>query len=186
MRCLLFALLALCAGALFAQNAPVVSVTSLGVQIPNSGGVNVAAYSTFNSMGLAYDVSDPQNDAVGVTATVSNIAAAVNWSEATFNKASQATPWAHNVTSALGEFGPANTVHVVTLTFSDGTYDTIFSFTISVGATPPPAQGLPGDDGGACAAGSGNHDLPLLAGVMLVALLWRRRLRASPATACRR
>lgn len=174
MRFMLFALLALCAGALSAQSAPVVTVTSLGVQIPNSGGVNVAANATFNSMGLAYDVSDPQNDPVGVTATVSNIAAAVNWSEATFNKASQATPWAHNVTAALGEFGPANTVHVVTLTFSDGTNDTVFSFTISVGATGPAQSGLPGDDGGACAAGGGSHGLPVLAGVF-AALVWRRR-----------
>lgn len=178
MRIMLLALLAVCAGALTAQSAPVVTVTSLGVQVPNSGGVNVAANSTFNSMGLAYDVTDPQNDPVGVTATVSNIAAAINWNEATFNKASQATPWAHSVTSPLGEFAGPNTVHVVTLTFSDGTNDTIFSFTISVGATPPPAQGLPGDDGGACAAGGGSHGLPALAGMMLCALLYRRRRRS--------
>ncbi|MCB9933192.1 MAG: hypothetical protein H6841_07220 [Planctomycetes bacterium] len=175
MKYAVVALLAVCAGFLSAQNAPVVTVTSLGVQVPNSGGVNVAANSTFNSMGLAYDVTDPQNDPVGVTAVVSNIAAAVNWNEATFNVASQASPWAHNVTSPLGEFGPANTVHVVTLTFSDGANTTIFSFTISVGATAPPSQGLPGDKGGSCAAGTSGHGLPALAGVMLAALAYRRR-----------
>jgi hypothetical protein len=171
--------LACLAGALHAQNdPPVVNVFSNGTPVPNSGGINVAANSTFNSMGLAYDVSDPQNDAVGVTATVSNIAAAVNWNEATFNKASQITPWQHNVTSPLGEFGPANTVHVVTLTFTDGTDDTIFSFTISVGATGPAPAGTPGSDGGACAAGGGNATLGLGAMLLAALCLRRRRLRA--------
>ena len=177
MKYLLIALLAACAGSVWAQNAPTVTVTSLGTQVPNSGGINVAANSTFNSMGLAYDVDDPQGDPVGVTATVSNIGAAVNWNEATFNKASQTTPWTHNVTSALGEFGPANTVHVVTLTFTDGTNDTIFSFTITVAPTGPAQQGLPGDDGGSCSTGSGESGVLAMSGIALFALIYRRRTK---------
>lgn len=168
-------LLACLAGPLLAQNdPPVVTVFSNGTPVPNSGGINVPANSLFNSMGLSYDVSDPQNDPVGVTAVVSNIAAAVNWNEATFNVASQNTPWAHNVTSALGEFGPANTVHVVTLTFTDGTADTIFSFTISVAATPPSGGGTPGSDGGACTSVPNGAPL-LVGGALLGALVFRRR-----------
>ena len=171
-------LLAYVAGALHAQNdPPAVTVFSNGTPVPNSGGVNVAANSTFNSMALSYDVSDAQNDPVGVTATVSNIGAAVNWNEATFNVASQATPWAHNVTSPLGEFGPANTVHVVTLTFDDGTDTTIHSFTISVAATPPSGGGLPGDDGGSCTTGSSNTGIVVLGALIAGAVLMRRRRR---------
>ncbi|MEZ5991574.1 MAG: MYXO-CTERM sorting domain-containing protein [Planctomycetota bacterium] len=177
MKYVFLALLAVFAGGLLAQNAPVVIVTSLGAQVPNAGGISVAANATFNSMGLAYDVSDPQNDGVGVTAVVSNLAAAVNWTDADFNKAAQITPYTHNVMSALGEFGPANTVHVVTLTFTDGTNDTVFSFTISVGATGPAPAGLPGDDGGACTATTGAHTALSLSGMLLVALVYRRRRR---------
>ena len=167
--------LAMFAGGLAAQNdPPVVAVFSNGTPVPNSGGINVAANSTFNSMGLSYNVTDAQNDDVGVSAAVSNIAAAVNWTEATFNRAAQAAPWNHNVTSPLGEFGPANTVHVVTLTFSDGIDDTIFSFTISVATTPPGGGGLPGDDGGACAAGPGGAPVAVI-GLMLAAIAARRR-----------
>lgn len=175
MKYFMIALLAVFAGGLFAQVAPVVIVTSLGSQVLNAGGISVAANSTFNSMGLAYDVSDPQNDPVGVVATVSNIAAAVNWTESTFNKAPQNTPYMHNVTSPLGEFGPANTVHVVTLTFSDGTNDTVFSFTISVGATGPAPAGLPGDDGGSCSGRGRGHSMLALSGIALFALVYRRR-----------
>lgn len=170
-------LLASFAGALSAQNTPPgVTVFSNGTPVPNSGGVNVGANSTFNGMGLSYDVTDAEADDVGVTATVSNIGAAVNWTEATFNKAAQMAPWAHNVTSPLGEFGPANTVHVVTLTFDDGTDTTIFSFTISVAATPPSGGGVPGDGGGACTTGKGTHLPWYLAGAALAAIEFRRRL----------
>ena len=76
MKYVFLALLAVFADGLLAQNAPVVIVTSLGAQVPNAGGISVAANATFNSMGLAYDVSDPQNDGVGVTAVVSTASTA--------------------------------------------------------------------------------------------------------------
>jgi hypothetical protein len=166
-------LLLVCASTLSAQ--PVVTVYSLGTVVPNSGGINVAANSTFNSMGLQYEVTHPTNLDVGVTATVSNIGAAVNWTEATFNRASSAAPWNHDVTSPLGEFGPANTVHVVTLTFTDSaSADTVISFSITAGATGPAQGGLPGDDGGACVVGAGGAPVVVI-GLMLAAIATRRR-----------
>jgi len=164
------------AGVLYAQNDPaVVVVLSNGTPIPNSGGITVAANDPFNSMALTYDITDAQNDDVGCTAVVTNIAAAVNWSEATFNKAAEVTPYQHDVLSTLGEFGPANTVHVVTLTFNDGTDDTIFSFTISVDTSTSGGGGLPGDDGGACTASGGGSTTLVVGGMLLAAVVLRRR-----------
>jgi hypothetical protein len=167
-------LLALLIPACLAAQAPSVVVTNNGAVVPNAGGFQVDEFSAFNSAGISLNVTDPQNDPVSISAVVSNTAAAVNWDETNFNKASTVTPYIFNVAAPNGEFGPENTVHVVILDLSDGTNVTQVSFTISVvdpggggGNTNP---GSPG--GSACAAGTAGAPFAL---AVLGALFYRRK-----------
>jgi hypothetical protein len=177
MRWMLILCVVLLGGTVSAQNSPpTVTVTSLGVQVPNSGGINVLPNSTFNSAGIRYDVDDPDGNPVSCTAVVSNIGAAVNWTEANFNVPSTNTPWQQDITAALGEFGGDGTVHVVTLTFNDGMADTIFSFTINVtSGTSGGGSSTPGSDGGSCTTGS--PALPWVLAIALTGAAWLRRRR---------
>lgn len=178
MKYLALALTMACLGsALYAQNQPPVAVVrSQGTQIPNGGGVNVVESSLVNSAQFSYDVTDPENDNVSVTATITGTGQFINWNQADFNVASQAAPYNHNVTTINGEFGLTPEVYNVSLDFNDGTNTTTVNFSINVIAAPPgggSSGGGGGGGGGGCIAGV--VGTPWVFGGGLALLLFRRR-----------
>lgn len=170
------ALFTLCmfAGLAAAQDGPVVRVFSNGQEIQNAGSITVQPNSAFDSAVLTYDVSDPQNDAVGCMAIVSGTGTQVNWSESDFNFVPTLTPWLHAVSQPNGAFGNGGSVYIVTLNFTDGPNTTQFSFSINVDAGQTGGGGTftPGSPGGACAAMTGVGTGWLIAPALL---LFRRR-----------
>jgi hypothetical protein len=180
--CLL--LVACFAGALCAQNqSPAVVVRSQGTIIPAGGGVNVAESSLVNSALITYDVTDPENDNVGCTASITGTGQFINWNQADFNVASMAAPYNHSVTTLNGEFGLAGEVYNVSLTFDDGlSTPTTFNFSINVISVPGGSSsgGGGGGGGGGCVSG-GSPELPWAlfagAGLLVGASSLRRKNR---------
>lgn len=177
MKCLAILALALCCGAAFAQN-PTIAVTAQGGQtVAFNGTINMVTGSTLNSADIDINVGHPTaGTPVSISASITNLGAAVNWSTVEFTRVATPTPYQHEVLSPTGTFGAAGTVHVVTLTVSDGTNSAQWQFSISVNASGGGGGGGGGSDdgGGGCVAGA-----PAVPGVLLLAggLYARRRRR---------
>ncbi|MBK8207627.1 MAG: hypothetical protein IPK87_12700 [Planctomycetes bacterium] len=178
MKCLAILALALCCGAVYAQN-PTIAVTAQGGQaVAFNGTINMVTGSTLNSADIDINVGHPTaGTPVSISASITNLGAAVNWSTVEFSRAATPTPYQHEVLSPTGTFGAAGTVHVVTLTVSDGTNSAQWQFSISVNASGGGGGGGGGSDGGGggCAAGAPAMPLALVMAGGLVA--WRRRRR---------
>ncbi|MCC6466042.1 MAG: choice-of-anchor D domain-containing protein, partial [Planctomycetes bacterium] len=95
--------------------------------ITNGMNIAVAYGRTLASLSLSFQVNDPDTGAtVSVSTTVSNLGSTgILASE--FSKTSSAAPY--NLTPITGRFNtPNGTTHLVTMTASDGTANTVFSF----------------------------------------------------------
>jgi hypothetical protein len=178
MRWWLFGVL-LSGGALFAQDAPTIQVTALGgANIGHGATIPVSGTFTLSDVGIIFNVNDPQMDPVSISATVSNLSQAANWSEANFSKPATPTPYQHQVQAASSAFGPVGTVYIVDLTLSDGANTTTFGFAIKVENA---GTGSGGDSGGSGGCTAGVPSAPML----LVALAaWRRRSRRKATNRC--
>ncbi|MBX3459778.1 MAG: hypothetical protein KF696_07420 [Planctomycetes bacterium] len=166
MRILGAIMLLLCAGALAAQASPSITVTVFGTTpMPTGGSMDVVTGQPLGGAGISYNVSHTTpGTTVSVSASVTNLAAAVNWGNAEFSAPLQPTPYNFSVTSPTGTFGAAGTVHVVSLTISDGTNTINTGFTINVKKNSSGGGGGGDSGGGGCAAGA-----PMLPGSVLFA-----------------
>ncbi len=176
MRLLFLLAVGVFAGVLCAQNTPpTIQVTALGgSNVANGSTIPVSATFTLNSAGIILHVDDAQMDQVSISASVTNLATAGNWSEANFNRLPTTAPYQHQVQAVNGLFGPVGTVYAVTLTLSDGMATTNFGFAIKVEHSGTGSGGDSSGSGG-CAAGAPAGPAGFaLAGAMLV---WRRRRR---------
>lgn len=165
------------AGVLAAQASPSISITVFGTTpMPTGGSMDVVTGQPLGGAGISYNVGHTTpGTTVSVSASVTNLAAAVNWGNAEFTSPLTPTPYTFSVTSPTGTFGAAGTVHVVSLTISDGTNSINAGFTINVVANSSGGGG--GDDGGGggCATGAGALPGSVLFAGALVAIRRRRR-----------
>lgn len=170
-------LLLVFSGMLAAQASPSISVTVFGTQpMPTGGSMDVVTGQPLGGAGISYNVGHTTpGTTVSVSASITNLTAAVNWGNAEFSAPLQPTPYNFSVTSPTGTFGAAGTVHLVTLTISDGTNSIQTGFTINVVANSSGGGGGGDDGGGGCAAGAPVLPAGALLAGMLAALRRRRK-----------
>lgn len=178
MRILGAIMLLLCAGALVAQASPSITITVFGTTpMPTGGSMDVVTGQPLGGAGISYQVGHTTpTTLVSVSASVTNLAAAVNWGNAEFSAPLQPAPYTFSVTSPTGTFGAAGTVHVVSLTISDGTNTINTGFTINVKKNSSGGGGGGDSGGGGCAAGAPMLPGSVLFAGALAAIRRRRRL----------
>lgn len=121
------------------SNAPVLTVSAGGSNIPNGGTINVNYNDTLASLNLQIGVDDANQDYVSLSAQITNIPTqGIQTSEFSHGAALVA----YSVTPTSGVFNQGSATHHVTLTASDGGEVTQFSFEIVVGAAPNSPPGL--------------------------------------------
>jgi hypothetical protein len=134
------------------SNAPVLTLSAGGSNIPNGGTLNVNYNDTLASLNLQIGVDDANQDYVSLSASISNIPTqGIQVSE--FSHATALV--AYGVYPTSGVFNQGGVTHQVMLTASDGSEATQFSFSIVVGAAPAPSMQVCESAQGGASIGNG-------------------------------
>lgn len=123
------------------NSPPAITVSTSAGAVTNNGTVNVGYATSLAALGLQFTVSDPDNNNTSLAATVGNVTTQ-GFVTSEWESASATVPY--NRTPNTGSFSVPLVNHLVTLTANDGVAQTVFSFTLAVGASTPPTIEIPG------------------------------------------